>query len=92
VRAIRAFQNVLGFGITIPHNIAVADLIDELSPQAKLVGSVNFVRREADGRLFGDNLDGAGLIDGARQSGIDFFGKRVLQLGPAVRADPSRSP
>ena len=81
VRAIRAFQNVAGFGITIPHKIAVAALIDELSPQAKLVDSVNFVRREADGRLFGDNLDGVGFIDGARQSGIDFAGKRVLQLG-----------
>jgi shikimate dehydrogenase len=81
VGAIRAFQNVVGFGITIPHKIAVAALIDELSPQAKLVGSVNFVRRAADGRLFGDNLDGVGFIDGARQSGIDFSGKRVLQLG-----------
>lgn len=81
VRAIRAFQNVVGFGITIPHKIAVATLIDTLSPQAKLVGSVNFVRRDADGRLFGDNLDGVGFIDGARQSGIDFSGKRVLQLG-----------
>jgi shikimate dehydrogenase len=63
VRAIRAFQNVVGFGITIPHKIAVSDLIDELSPQAKLGGSVNFVRREANGRLFGDNLDGAGYAE-----------------------------
>ncbi|HET9396313.1 MAG TPA: hypothetical protein VFO36_09675, partial [Nitrospiraceae bacterium] len=38
-------------------------------------------RREADGRLFGDNLDGIGFIDGARQCGIDFSGKRVLQVG-----------
>ena len=37
VQAIRAFQNVVGFGITIPHKIAVAPLIDELLPQAKLV-------------------------------------------------------
>lgn len=81
VGAIRRFQNVVGFGITIPHKIAVAALIDELLPQAKLVGSVNFVRRDADGRLTGDNLDGIGFIDGARQSGIDFAGKRVLQLG-----------
>ncbi len=46
VEAIRAFQNVVGFGITIPHKIAVARFIDELLPQAKLVGSVNFVRRD----------------------------------------------
>ena len=81
VRAIRAFQNVVGFGITIPHKIAVAALIDALSPQAKLVGSVNFVRRDSGGKLTGDNIDGAGFIDGARESGIDFKGKRVLQIG-----------
>lgn len=81
VQAIRGFQNVVGFGITIPHKIAVAPLIDELLPQAKLVGSVNFVRRNADGTLVGDNLDGIGFIDGARASGIDFKGKRVLQIG-----------
>lgn len=81
VRAIRSFQNVVGFGVTIPHKIAVCPFIDELLPQAKLVGSVNFVRRDPDGRLIGDNIDGAGFIDGARASGIDFKGKRVLQIG-----------
>ncbi len=81
IDAIRNFQNVAGFGITIPHKIAVASLIDELLPQARLVGSVNFVRRNPDGTLVGDNLDGIGFIDGARQSDIDFAGRRVLQLG-----------
>ncbi|HEV8389121.1 MAG TPA: shikimate dehydrogenase [Dongiaceae bacterium] len=81
VQAIRGFQNVVGFGITIPHKIAVCPFIDELLPQAKLVGSVNFVRRDADGRLIGDNIDGAGFVDGAQESGIDFKGKRVLQIG-----------
>lgn len=81
VRAIRNLQNVVGFGVTIPHKIAVCPFIDTLLPQAKLVGSVNFVRRDADGRLTGDNIDGAGFIDGARASGIDFKGRRVLQIG-----------
>lgn len=81
IAAIRNFHNVAGFGVTIPHKIAVAGLIDELLPQAKLVGSVNFVRRDPDGRLIGDNLDGIGFVDGAEQSGITFKGKRVLQLG-----------
>jgi len=81
VQAIRVFQNVVGFGVTIPHKIAVCPFIDELKPQAKLVGSVNFVRRDADGSLVGDNLDGAGFVDGAKQSGITFENKRVLQIG-----------
>lgn len=81
VQAIRKFHNVVGFGVTIPHKIAVCPFIDALLPQAKLVGSVNFVRRDGDGRLTGDNIDGAGFIDGARATGIDFKGKRVLQIG-----------
>jgi shikimate dehydrogenase len=81
VQAIRSFQNVVGFGITIPHKIAVCPFIDVLLPQAKLVGSVNFVRRDADGRLTGDNIDGAGFIDSAKANGIDFKSKRVLQIG-----------
>ena len=86
VQAIRGFQNVVGFGITIPHKIAVASLIDELLPQAKLVGSVNFVRRNAGGTLTGDNIDGAGFVDGAKESGIDFKGKRV-SLGLRSQSD-----
>lgn len=81
VQAMRLFHNVPGFGVTIPHKIAVAKFLDELTPQAKLVGSVNFVRRNADGSLIGDNLDGIGFVDGLTRSGISVKGKRVLQLG-----------
>lgn len=81
VKAMRVFHNVPGFGITIPHKIAVARFLDELTPQATLVGSVNFVRRNADGSLVGDNLDGIGFVDGLARSGISVQGKRVLQLG-----------
>jgi shikimate dehydrogenase len=81
VAAIRLFRNVIGFGVTIPHKIAVCGLLDELLPQASQVGSVNFVHRDAAGRLRGENLDGSGFVEGARQSGIEFAQKRVLLLG-----------
>ncbi len=53
---------------------------------------MNFVRRDADGRLTGDNIDGAGFIDGARESGIVFKGKRVLQIGAGGAAVRSPFP
>jgi shikimate dehydrogenase len=81
VAAIRLFRNVAGFGVTIPHKIAVRGHLDDETPRARLVGSVNFVRRDPDGRLTGDNLDGIGFVDGLRHSGITVAGKRVLQLG-----------
>ena len=45
VREIRVFQNVVGFGITIPHKIAVTPFIDELLPQATAEPSARKARQ-----------------------------------------------
>jgi len=81
VTAIRRMRNVIGFGVTIPHKIDVLPLLDAATPRAARVGAVNFVRREADGTLTGDNIDGAGFVDGLQHSAIDLRGLKVLQLG-----------
>lgn len=78
--SIRRIHNVIGFGVTIPHKIAIVPLLDHTTERAR-IGSVNFVRRDADGTLTGDNLDGAGFVDGLAHSGITLRGQRVLQLG-----------
>lgn len=81
VTALRRSQNVAGFGVTIPHKIAVVPLLDELTDSAQRVGSVNFVRRTAEGRLTGTNIDGEGFLVGLANRGIDVAGKRILQFG-----------
>lgn len=81
VTAIRLLHNVAGFGVTIPHKINVRAHLDDETARARLVGSVNFVRRDADGRLTGDNLDGIGFVDGLKRRGIALAGRRVLQIG-----------
>lgn len=81
VDALRHMQNVAGTGITIPHKIAVVQLVDELTPEAILVGAVNFVRRNPDGSLTGHNIDGTGFIAGLTENGVTVSGKRVLQVG-----------
>lgn len=81
VLAIRRMQNVAGFGCTIPHKRAVAALLDELTPEAQAVGAVNFVRRGAEGRLTGHNVDGAGFLRGLAGHGVDVAGRRVLVVG-----------
>ena len=81
IDAIRHMQNVRGFGVTIPHKIEVLRLLDATTPRAAQVGAVNFVRRDSDGRLTGDNLDGTGFVDGLAHSGITLRGRRVLQIG-----------
>lgn len=78
---IRAMGNVAGFGVTIPHKIAVIRHLDAITEEARRCGAVNFVRREADGSLLGTNLDGAGFVTGLRAAGIEPAGKNILQLG-----------
>lgn len=81
VTALRRIKNLSGFGVTIPHKIAVLTHLDGLTPEAERIGSVNFVRREPDGSLIGTNVDGSGFVRGALDSGITLAGRRVLQLG-----------
>ncbi len=78
---LRKMRNVAGTGVTIPHKIAVRAHLDRLTPRAERIGAVNFVRREADGTLVGDNVDGVGFVSGLRRNGIAVAGMRVLVAG-----------
>ena len=49
--------------LTIPHKVAVLSLLDEVSPDAAMIGAVNTVRRVGD-RLIGENTDGKGFLRG----------------------------
>jgi shikimate dehydrogenase len=70
-----------GANFTIPHKVAVMAYLDEIAPDATLIGAVNTVRREGD-RLIGENTDGKGFLRGLRlDAGIQPEGKRVVVLG-----------
>ena len=62
VRGARAF-GMRGFNLTIPHKVAVMQHLDEIAPDAAVIGAVNTVRRTA-GRLIGENTDGKGFLRG----------------------------
>lgn len=68
-----------GFNCTIPHKVAVIPLLDEIAPDAALIGAVNTVRREGD-RWIGENTDGKGFMRGLREQ-LDPRGARVVVLG-----------
>lgn len=81
VEGLRAWENLLGVGVTMPHKEAVVALLDGTSRQAGLVGAVNLVRREADGRLVGTMIDGLGFVAGLRARGCDPRGMAALLVG-----------
>lgn len=53
--------DLCGFNVTIPYKREVIALLDECSYEAKMIGAVNCVRRENDGRLIGHNTDYIGI-------------------------------
>jgi len=83
----RAFD-LGGLSVTIPHKAAAAADVDELSDDATAIGAVNTVVPAGDGRLRGENTDGAGFIASLADEGFDPAGGRcvVLGAGGAARA------
>jgi shikimate dehydrogenase len=79
-----AGMRALGFGglnVTIPHKVAVMDLLDDLDESARAAGAVNtIVHRE--GRLIGYNTDGIGYVRSLKEEAEpDLAGKTVVVLG-----------
>lgn len=81
VPGFRAWRNLAGVGVTIPHKETMTQLVDELTPMARLCGATNVIRREADGRLTGAQFDGIGLVHSLLAAGHDVAGARVLLSG-----------
>ncbi len=81
VAALRQVGNFAGAIVSMPHKIAVADLLDELTPEARLVGAVNVICRRPDGRLVGTILDGEGFVGGLTRAGHRVAGARCLLAG-----------
>ncbi len=78
VKGVKAL-GLRGFNCTIPHKVAVIPLLDEVAPDAALIGAVNTVRRDGD-RWIGENTDGKGFMRGLREV-LDPKGARVVVLG-----------
>lgn len=79
VRGARA-MGFRGFNCTIPHKVAVIEHLDGLGESAALMGAVNCVVRQPDGRMIGENTDGKGFLDSLTPI-TDPAGKSVVILG-----------
>ena len=72
----------LGLGVTAPYKRVVADLVDEVEDDARLIGAVNNVVRTDDGRLVGFNSDAPGFRAGVELAmGRPLDGAKVVVAG-----------
>ena len=81
VRESMAVPNFKGLFVSIPHKTSVMGLLDRVDDTADAAGSVNAVRRCADGSLEGALFDGAGFVSALQHHGVDVTGRRVLLVG-----------
>ena len=79
MKAVRALH-MRGINLTIPHKVSAIPFVDELSPEAQIIGAINIVVNN-DGVLWGDNTDGKGFLKALTDRGITVEGKTITVLG-----------
>ena len=81
VDGVRSRSDVAGVVSTIPHKSDLAGLVDERSAIVESTAVCNAVRRDADGRLHGDMLDGLAMCDALEANGAALDGAEVSLVG-----------
>jgi hypothetical protein len=82
IQTLRGWQNMRGCVVTVPYKQLLANRLDSLSERSAALRSVNVIRREADGRLVGDIVDGEGFsMPRANTRSIPSTGRLVIGTG-----------
>jgi shikimate dehydrogenase len=79
--ALAKMRNLGGFTVTIPHKTAILPLLTRTTKRAQASGSVNLVKRDKDGVLCGDIVDGTGFVRGLEAQGHKVKGASVWLVG-----------
>lgn len=87
INGVRAL-NIAGINVTAPHKVEVMKYLDEVSEQAKLLGSVNTVVNRG-GELYGHNTDAEGFLAAVKVEGIEVTDKNILVIGAGGVVKPT---
>ncbi|WP_085033583.1 shikimate dehydrogenase family protein [Ensifer aridi] len=79
--AMRDTLNCAGLSVTMPHKQVAFAGVDELTDRARRAGAVNIVRRNTDGTLIGDMVDGDAMVAALATNGVSVRGKTALVVG-----------
>jgi len=80
-------DDCLGANVTIPHKESVMEFLDDLSADARVIGSVNTLFKRAD-KLIGTSTDGEGFLHALQDESVKVQNARavILGAGGAARA------
>lgn len=69
-----------GFNATIPHKIALLEIVDELDPYVQQLKAINTVKIQ-HGKMKGYNTDGPGMIQALLDHGVALQESKILIVG-----------
>jgi shikimate dehydrogenase len=81
LRPLFRLTNIRGALVTMPHKVATAGLLDEVTPTVSIAGSCNAIVKRPDGTLLGDMFDGSGFVRGVERKGRPLKSARALVVG-----------
>jgi len=70
-----------GGSVTIPHKQSVMPYLSDMTAAVKVIGAVNTIFVQDDGRLLGDNTDWIGVRNALHKVRKDWSGARALIVG-----------
>ncbi|WP_177243558.1 hypothetical protein [Bradyrhizobium sp. Gha] len=73
-------RNVDGIIVRVPHKFSY-EFCPSVTDGARLLRSVNMMRRRREGGWHGDHVNGLGFVVAMRANGYDPAGKRALLVG-----------
>ncbi|MDD2496084.1 MAG: shikimate dehydrogenase [Tissierellia bacterium] len=73
--------NAIGGNITMPHKTKIVEYLDDISPDAKIIGSINTIKIDENKKITGYNTDGKGLVKALQENDVKFKGKKVVIAG-----------
>ncbi|EMF0259308.1 shikimate dehydrogenase [Enterococcus hirae] len=79
VKSIRTLD-MLGVNVSMPNKTAVLAYLDQLSPEAELIGAVNTIVHQEQ-RLIGYNTDGMGFVRSVNEKGHPIKNQKIVVLG-----------
>lgn len=79
VESIRTLD-MLGVNVSMPNKMAVLAYLDQLSPEAELIGAVNTIVHQEQ-RLIGYNTDGMGFVRSVNETGHPIKNQKIVVLG-----------
>ena len=79
VESIRTLD-MLGVNVSMPNKTAVLAYLDQLSPEAELIGAVNTIVHQEQ-CLIGYNTDGMGFVRSVNETGHPIKNQKIVVLG-----------